>query len=106
MPMKTCPACNVGVGVRTLKCKCGFDFKHFPPPSELAKIPTKLPGLPPRITPPRFTSPQGDTKGTKEPFPDKPTTRVSTTDGVYDEQYRSEERRVGKECRSRWSPYH
>ena len=21
-------------------------------------------------------------------------------------QYRSEERRVGKECRSRWSPYH
>src|SRR3712207_7363732 len=29
---------------------------------------------------------------------------------VYDDQlhvyYRSEERRVGKECRSRWSPYH
>src|SRR3712207_7708382 len=27
---------------------------------------------------------------------------------VYDEDYRarSEERRVGKECRSRWSPYH
>ena len=23
-----------------------------------------------------------------------------------DEQNRSEERRVGKECRSRWSPYH
>src|SRR2546430_14728501 len=23
-----------------------------------------------------------------------------------DEDYRSEERRVGKECRSRWSPYH
>ena len=22
------------------------------------------------------------------------------------EQFRSEERRVGKECRSRWSPYH
>src|SRR5713226_3501168 len=22
------------------------------------------------------------------------------------QQYRSEERRVGKECRSRWSPYH
>ena len=22
------------------------------------------------------------------------------------ERYRSEERRVGKECRSRWSPYH
>ena len=25
---------------------------------------------------------------------------------VVDECYRSEERRVGKECRSRWSPYH
>ena len=24
----------------------------------------------------------------------------------FDELYRSEERRVGKECRSRWSPYH
>ena len=24
----------------------------------------------------------------------------------YDELQRSEERRVGKECRSRWSPYH
>ena len=23
-----------------------------------------------------------------------------------DEKFRSEERRVGKECRSRWSPYH
>ena len=28
--------------------------------------------------------------------------------GAYDliSEYRSEERRVGKECRSRWSPYH
>ena len=25
---------------------------------------------------------------------------------IYDEHKRSEERRVGKECRSRWSPYH
>ena len=25
---------------------------------------------------------------------------------VVDEKGRSEERRVGKECRSRWSPYH
>ena len=24
----------------------------------------------------------------------------------YEKQGRSEERRVGKECRSRWSPYH
>ena len=25
---------------------------------------------------------------------------------LLDDKYRSEERRVGKECRSRWSPYH
>ena len=29
---------------------------------------------------------------------------VIINEGLYDE--RSEERRVGKECRSRWSPYH
>ena len=28
---------------------------------------------------------------------------IKKLDGVHD---RSEERRVGKECRSRWSPYH
>ena len=27
-------------------------------------------------------------------------------DGGADDNFRSEERRVGKECRSRWSPYH
>ena len=26
--------------------------------------------------------------------------------GMYPDVHRSEERRVGKECRSRWSPYH
>ena len=26
--------------------------------------------------------------------------------GAFKEDGRSEERRVGKECRSRWSPYH
>ena len=26
--------------------------------------------------------------------------------GTIDHVFRSEERRVGKECRSRWSPYH
>ena len=28
------------------------------------------------------------------------------THGIINEEERSEERRVGKECRSRWSPYH
>ena len=31
---------------------------------------------------------------------------IRSTAGLYDFQARSEERRVGKECRSRWSPYH
>jgi len=33
---------------------------------------------------------------------------VETAAGHFriNKQYRSEERRVGKECRSRWSPYH
>ena len=35
-------------------------------------------------------------------------TTVRTLDGgdYYFQRDRSEERRVGKECRSRWSPYH
>ena len=27
-------------------------------------------------------------------------------DNIFTDDVRSEERRVGKECRSRWSPYH
>ena len=36
------------------------------------------------------------------------TVRVEGSDGKFLAwgAYRSEERRVGKECRSRWSPYH
>ena len=33
-------------------------------------------------------------------------TRNTTQQGFYVDPVRSEERRVGKECRSRWSPYH
>ena len=33
-------------------------------------------------------------------------TIVDTISGAKFEAERSEERRVGKECRSRWSPYH
>ena len=29
-----------------------------------------------------------------------------TIPAKYEDEIRSEERRVGKECRSRWSPYH
>ena len=38
-------------------------------------------------------------RDTKEPF-------VEGGNKVYQRAFRSEERRVGKECRSRWSPYH
>ena len=31
---------------------------------------------------------------------------IKTKPVKYDTLVRSEERRVGKECRSRWSPYH
>ena len=31
---------------------------------------------------------------------------ISHVDAGFDFHNRSEERRVGKECRSRWSPYH
>ena len=38
----------------------------------------------------------------------KKLTNLSATPADFNqsEKYRSEERRVGKECRSRWSPYH
>ena len=35
-----------------------------------------------------------------------PKTNTLKRDGVPSIMNRSEERRVGKECRSRWSPYH
>ena len=31
---------------------------------------------------------------------------IKRSEAISDEELRSEERRVGKECRSRWSPYH
>ena len=34
------------------------------------------------------------------------TSTVTAARGNILDRYRSEERRVGKECRSRWSPYH
>src|SRR2546422_1900166 len=37
---------------------------------------------------------------------DRPTPKAPAIRTLVGESVRSEERRVGKECRSRWSPYH
>ena len=34
------------------------------------------------------------------------TSRIKSSESIVKKLKRSEERRVGKECRSRWSPYH
>ena len=41
-----------------------------------------------------------------EPAHDTVAAVVVVINGVRGDHDRSEERRVGKECRSRWSPYH
>ena len=43
-----------------------------------------------------------------EGHPDKICDQISDAilDAILEKDPRSEERRVGKECRSRWSPYH
>src|SRR2546426_2399446 len=46
-----------------------------------------------------FSQPQSPASDVRDEF-------VSVTEKLMDELARSEERRVGKECRSRWSPYH
>src|SRR5256885_2841852 len=54
------------------------------------------------------SSPGCKTSRTSVVFPE-PLTPVRQTKrprGICRERLRSEERRVGKECRSRWSPYH
>ena len=57
----------------------------------------------------------GQTEQTRDQAPQETTAKKSETSGgiaiashesPLDADYRSEERRVGKECRSRWSPYH
>ena len=49
---------------------------------------------------------KGETVQSFLPIRDIRNGMVETTDGRYLKILRSEERRVGKECRSRWSPYH
>src|ERR1039457_3610311 len=60
-------------------------------------------GLERFYTPPRQR--QGNSLELFPISPRQPCLRREFTAG-FDFLYRSEERRVGKECRSRWSPYH
>ena len=50
----------------------------------------------------------GVKKGDKIVYKEYSTTeiKIEDTDYIILKEERSEERRVGKECRSRWSPYH
>src|SRR5256885_11558218 len=59
---------------------------------------------PPPSTPPTAGTPPGGDGFSPSPAVARPSTK---DDQVREARaYRSEERRVGKECRSRWSPYH
>ena len=51
-------------------------------------------------------SPKGLKQYSKELVKRNETDTTATTHTYLRKQRRSEERRVGKECRSRWSPYH
>ena len=42
----------------------------------------------------------------KQHFADSKVALAKMESDFFYKSYRSEERRVGKECRSRWSPYH
>ena len=49
---------------------------------------------------------RGEHKLTKDQQTDMMTLWTAVADALSPVEVRSEERRVGKECRSRWSPYH
>ena len=54
----------------------------------------------------KLASFQNDCDGAGRSFLDFWAQEVEKRKLLYGKAYRSEERRVGKECRSRWSPYH
>ena len=53
-----------------------------------------------------FSEPPVDDTCSELPAHQGPAFAVEYLPGQFDQRARSEERRVGKECRSRWSPYH
>src|SRR2546430_14947572 len=108
--------------VRTDTVFCFFFLNH-PATPEISPLPPPAPlpicGLPPRCHARYPLAPSHDCSPTMMVLlvpSGMPSKRVSTTGErmpclAYPpwpppERMRSEERRVGKECRSRWSPYH
>src|ERR1035437_35096 len=76
----------------------------------ITTVPDRLPNPPPRPAAPP-PPPESPTPSWAEPEPFSPVTwfpeKVELIIAKSPElKTRSEERRVGKECRSRWSPYH
>src|SRR2546425_7204226 len=55
---------------------------------------------------PSDAAPMGGLDVRRKPFQDSPTPGANSVATIALIRMRSEERRVGKECRSRWSPYH
>src|SRR2546421_4430819 len=81
-------------GVQT--CALPISCRPTPPPQPAARVARKTPCARPPLQ--ATGRPPGRPLGTSRPA-DR---RISVTRPAP----RSEERRVGKECRSRWSPYH
>src|SRR2546429_2714636 len=74
---------------------CSSDLRH-------SRRATALPGAPPDRSAVRPAEDSTAGLGEPRPRPSGPRRRLSASPN----SMRSEERRVGKECRSRWSPYH
>src|SRR5712692_11264595 len=73
-----------------LKCMLGLQIRQYPRLyNTTITVTTVYPGASPDLMQGFITTPIEQA--------------VATAEGI---DYRSEERRVGKECRSRWSPYH
>ena len=72
---------------------------HSPPPRPIQEAPSPSPALDPNSLIAILHSIGAGAAADGQPWPERHHLRSR-------QMQRSEERRVGKECRSRWSPYH
>src|SRR2546429_3250414 len=86
---------------------CSSDLPPSPPssPPTMPLSPTTVSSRPPTRPEPPVSPPVRPPSRPPSPPSSPPTMPLSPTT-VSSRPPRSEERRVGKECRSRWSPYH